>query len=143
MKTFLFSYGLISLISWGVCHAQDKSKDVSNEDKSNDDKVYLIVEHQPEFPGGLPKLTEYIDSEVKKTKEKMKEGKGPKVMVFFEIDKTGKARNVRVKEVENDASGVWEKEAIRIISEMPAWKPGEQDGYPRNVQMAVPVNFNK
>lgn len=74
----------------------------------------------------------------------MKKSKGPKVIVFYEIDKTGKARNVRVEEeVKNDVSGVWAKEAIRIISEMPTWTAGEQGGRPVNVQMSVPVRFDK
>lgn len=134
MKT-LFFYGLISLISWGISHAQDKSKDVSNNCK-----VESIIDKQPEFPGGFSKLEEYTDSEIKKAKKKMKKRKGPKVVVGYRIDETGKVRNVKVV---NGVSGKWAEEAMRIVREMPDWKPGELKGRPLNVSMAIGLRFNK
>lgn len=109
MKTVLFC-ALISLISWGIGQAQDNSKEVSND-----------VEQQVEFPGGPDKFAEYLNSEIKKAKEKTRaRAKGQKVALTYEIDKTGKVCNVR--RVANGESGlwakegsVWEKEAIRII----------------------------
>jgi len=34
-----------------------------------------------------------------------------------------------------------EQEAVRVITSMPAWKPGEQQGKTVNVQFTVPISF--
>lgn len=138
MKT-LFFCGFVSLISWETCHAQDKSKDVSNEGKFDEDKVYVILEHYAEFPGGNAKLDKYFQSQIKRTQKKMK-GKGPRIVVNYEIDKTGKTRNARVT---NNVSGPWADEAIRIIRDMPTWKPGEHKGRPVIETTARALRFDK
>jgi protein TonB len=34
-----------------------------------------------------------------------------------------------------------DKEAVRIIQSMPAWKPGKQRGKPVKVSFQLPINF--
>jgi len=33
------------------------------------------------------------------------------------------------------------KEALRVVSSMPAWTPGKQDGKPVNVRYNIPISF--
>ena len=32
-------------------------------------------------------------------------------------------------------------EAVRVIKELPAWKPGSQNGHPVRVQYTIPIKF--
>ncbi|WP_372653828.1 energy transducer TonB [Draconibacterium sp.] len=34
-----------------------------------------------------------------------------------------------------------DKEALRVVNALPAWKPGKQRGKPVNVSYTVPINF--
>ena len=37
---------------------------------------------------------------------------------------------------------VWEEEAIRVVSNMPDWKPGSQNGKPIDVILQLPIDFS-
>ena len=57
---------------------------------------------------------------------------------MFVISKTGEVTDVSI------ARGVHpllDKEAIRVVRELPAWTPGEQNGKVVAVRYAVPVWF--
>lgn len=62
---------------------------------------------------------------------------GP-VVVEFIVDKTGKVTSPKV--TRGLGHGL-DEEALRVISLLPAWKPGMQDGQPVNVRMVVPIQF--
>ena len=62
---------------------------------------------------------------------------GP-VVVQFIIDATG---NVTNPTITKSVGYGCDEEALRVISLMPAWQPGMQDGKPVAVRMVVPVMF--
>jgi protein TonB len=61
-----------------------------------------------------------------------------KVLVKFVVDKDG---SVYDPVVVNKVDAALGREAIRVISRMPKWKPGKQRGKPVRVWYTVPVNF--
>ena len=68
----------------------------------------------------------------------MENGIQGKVYVTFVVNKAGKVVNPKI------ARGVdpsLDKEALRIVSSLPLWKPGKKDGRNVNVSYTVPVNF--
>lgn len=104
---------------------------------------YISVEVMPEFPGGENGFSEYIKKSILnhysgiKDKSKLKT-KGP-VYVYFVINNLGKAVCLTIKR-----SGTEEMNemAIKIIEEMPLWKPGTQNGYPVSVKLIHPIKFD-
>ena len=61
-----------------------------------------------------------------------------KVYVTFVVGKDGSVSNATI------ARGVdasLDKEALRVVSTLPKWKPGKQRGKPVNVSYTVPINF--
>ncbi len=52
------------------------------------------------------------------------------------------AGKVSVSSVERSAHPLLDGEAVRVIGEMPAWKPGTQHGKAVEVRMTVPVKFS-
>ncbi|MGL5684086.1 MAG: energy transducer TonB [Marinifilaceae bacterium] len=59
-------------------------------------------------------------------------------MVSFIIDETGKVCNPKV---ERSVDPILDKEALRVISMMPNWKPGKQRGKPVKVSQIMPIRF--
>jgi TonB family protein len=107
--------------------------------ESGEGEVFMVVEEMPEFPGGLEAMVQWIGQRVKYPEQAKKEGITGKVMVSFTVNKAGKVIDVKV---ERSAHPLLDAEAVRVIGEMPDWKPGSQKGKKVDVGMTVPVKFN-
>lgn len=103
-----------------------------------DEEIFFIVESMPEFPGGEYALRKYIANNIKYPESAQKEGIQGRVYVTFVVDKEGNIVNTKI------ARGVdpsLDREALRVVNSLPAWKPGVQRGEPVNVSYTVPINF--
>ena len=58
--------------------------------------------------------------------------------ITFIIEKDG---SIGEPEVVKSVNPYLDKEALRVISAMPKWKPGSQNGKPVRVKYTIPVNF--
>jgi len=108
--------------------------------QNEEDSVYQfsIIEKKPEFPGGMKALQMWIVNHVQYPKIAKEKGIQGRVFVSFEINREGEVENVKVKRGVNP---LLDNEAVRVISIMPKWKPGEQKGKPVKVQYFIPINF--
>lgn len=122
-----------------IAQAQSASAP-SNDDSIVGDSVLVVVETMPEFPGGQQALFEFLNSNVKYPVESQKARQEGRVICQFVVDKDGSIVDVYV----DKSSGylLLDKEAVRVISSMPKWKPGMQRGKPVRVLYRVPVNFH-
>ena len=87
------------------------------------DSVFVEYESIPEFPRGVIALRTFIKNTVKYPQEALKDSLRGKVYVNFVISKTGKVEKVRIA---RGIHPILDSEAIRVVSSMPDWKPGEQ-----------------
>jgi len=106
--------------------------------KRNNDEVFFIVEDMPHFPGGNQALQEYLVSNTQYPKKALKMNISGKVIVRFLVDKQGNIKDVAI---EKGVDSLLDQEAMRVVSNMPKWKPGEQRGKPVEVTLSVPVEF--
>ena len=119
--------------------------EISN--RGEEEQVFFIVEHMPEFPGGELEMRKFIADNIKYPEEAKAKGLSGKVFVQFIIDKNG---DVVSPKIARGIDPILDNEAIRVIQSLPKWKPGEQseriDGekvwVPKNVSFTVPVNFS-
>ena len=102
------------------------------------DIVCMVVSDQPEFPGGTGALQNYIKSNIEYPADARKDSIKGRVLVQFIVEKDGSLSNI---EVLKHVHPLLDAEAIRIVSNMPRWKPGKDFGFPRRVQYTIPVNF--
>lgn len=102
--------------------------------KEDEQTVYQVAEEMPEFPGGMPALMEFIRKNLRHDKAEKKE----RVIIQIVVDKEGNATNPMVL---RSVAPTLDKEALRIVSLMPKWKPGRQAGKNRNVKFVFPVVF--
>lgn len=94
----------------------------------------------PEFPGGMDSLQIYLRYQLQYPDSAVDAGVEGTVFVGLDVDTTGKVTNVIVKRGIPGANNM-NREAIRLISSMPVWKPGTLDGKAVNVSMTLPVRF--
>jgi len=106
--------------------------------KRNNDEVFFVVEDVPHFPGGNQALYEYISLNTHYPKKAIKMNISGKVIVRFLVDKQGNIKDVAI---EKGVDSLLDQEAMRVVSNMPKWKPGEQRGKPVEVTLSVPVEF--
>jgi periplasmic protein TonB len=108
------------------------------EVEEEDTQVFFIVEDMPEFPGGELALRQFIANSVKYPVIAQENGIQGRVYVTFVVDADGSVSEPRI------ARGVdpsLDKEALRVVSSLPKWKPGKQRGKPVRVSYTVPINF--
>lgn len=103
-----------------------------------DDTPFMVVEDMPEFPGGTAALLEYLKKNIKYPAICREQGIQGRVLVSFIVNKDGSIVDAEVVKPINPSL---DKEALRVISGMPKWKPGAQRGKPVRVKYTVPVNF--
>ena len=108
------------------------------EPEPEPDEIFMIVEDQPEFPGGTAALLEYLKKNIKYPAICRENNIQGRVLVTFIVNKDGA---IVEPEVVKGVNPSLDKEALRVISQMPNWKPGYQRGKPVRVKFTVPVNF--
>ena len=108
------------------------------EEEEADAPVFFIVEEMPVFPGGEEALRKYIAQSVKYPAIAQENGIQGRVFVAFVVNTKGEVTDVKI------ARGVdpnLDKEAIRVVTNMPKWSPGKQRGKAVKVSYTVPINF--
>ncbi len=105
---------------------------------NNAEEVFFIVEEMPEFPGGELALKKFIGNSIKYPVIAQENGIQGKVYVTFVVDKFGKTTKARVV---RGVDPLLDKEALRVVSQLPIWKPGMQKGKAVNIAYTVPINF--
>lgn len=108
------------------------------EEEVVEEEVFTIVESMPEFPGGQKKLFEYLGKNIKFPPAARANGISGKVYINFTVGKNGKIRDIKILRGVHD---LLDKEAIRVVKAMPAWKPGKQRGKTVSVSYNLPINF--
>ena len=106
----------------------------------DDDKVYDVVEQQPQFPGGNEGLMKYLQETIKYPAEAAKQGIEGRVIVQFVVGIDGTVSNVKLMRPVNP---LLDQEALRVVTAMPKWTPGKQDGKPVAVKYTIPVTFRQ
>lgn len=111
---------------------------VEDEIVEEEEEVFLQVETDPEFPGGVEAMMKFLADNIvypQEAKDNKIEGR---VIVTFVVEKDGSISSIRVL---RDIGGGCGAEVVRVVKLMPKWKPGMQNGKPVRVQYNLPVQF--
>ncbi len=104
----------------------------------SDDYIYDFVDQMPEFPGGKTGLNNYIQDNLHFPNRVKKAGITGKVFTEFIVEKNGEISNQKVYK---GLSTKLEKEALKLISNMPNWIPGKNKGKVVRVKISLPLEF--
>ncbi|GAB3924191.1 M56 family metallopeptidase [Larkinella terrae] len=100
--------------------------------------VFTVVEQSPEYPGGMSALGQYLATNVRYPEEARQTHTQGTVFVQFTVDSQGDITGLRVKK---GIGAGCDEEAVRVVSQMPRWKPGIQNGKPVMTQYVLPIQF--
>ena len=99
---------------------------------------FVVVEEMPMFPGGDPELLKYIGEHTQYPEVAKENNIQGRVIVRFCVTAKGGVSQVSVlKGVDPEL----DKEAIRVVNTLPAFKPGKQGGKAVPVWYMVPITF--
>lgn len=96
------------------------------------------VQEQPEFPGGMEKMYEFMNRTQKYPDMEYEAGIQGKVFVQFVVAKDGSIEEAKVLRSVSDGL---DKEALRLVKSMPRWNPGKMGGKPVKCRFNLPVVF--
>jgi TonB family protein len=128
----------VLFMAFSCSNSTDDLNAQNSSDSQKIENAETTIDKIPEFPGGQTALTKFILDNVKYPEDAKKNGIEGKVLVSFTVTKTGKLDNINVNQKVND---LLDAEAIRVVSAMPDWTPGEIKGAPIDVEMVLPIQF--
>ena len=102
------------------------------------EEIFVVVEQQPEFPGGMTALMKFLGDNIKYPVIAQENGIQGRVITNFVVERDGSISDVQVVRGQDPSL---DKEAVRVIKTMPKWKPGQQRGKPVRVRFTLPVVF--
>lgn len=108
---------------------------LSKPKRQSDEDILTFAEQMPEFNGDL---SEYLSKNISYPKIAAENKIEGKVIVQFVVEKDGSISNTSV--IKKVGWGM-DEEALRVVNNMPTWKPGKQNGKPIRVKYNLPVNF--
>ena len=106
--------------------------------KEEENKVFDVVEQMPSYPGGNGALMQYLSSHIKYPVIAEENGIQGRVICTFVVERDGSITDVRIAKSVDPSL---DKEAMRVVSSMPKWIPGKQNGSAVRVKYTLPVTF--
>lgn len=146
------------------------TKNVVTDDDDKKDQIYDTPEVKPEYPGGEQELYKFLMMNVKYPVIAQENAVQGRIIVSYVIEKDGSITDIKPipeKKLENALNEVvvtahkpdatpedkvraekyaeglkqLKEEAVRVVSQMPKWKPGRQNDEPVRVRFMLPIMF--
>jgi protein TonB len=92
----------------------------------------------PQYPGGDEELFKYLATNIKYPSDAKEQNIEGRVICQFIINRDGSVSEVVVV---RSITPSLDAEAVRVISAMPNWTPGEQRAQTVRVKYTLPINF--
>ena len=105
---------------------------------SDDDEIFLKVDRKAQFPGGVHNLMLYIRENMEYPEEAKEDGVQGRVHINFIVRKDGSIDNINVA---RSLDPLLDKEAIRLVENMPNWIPAQNQGRIVNSFFTIPILF--
>ncbi len=96
------------------------------------------LDQMPEFPGGMEAMNTYLRNNIRYPQEAQKAGIQGRVIIQFIVSKDGSITDAEVVE---SVDPQLDAEGLRLIKNMPRWKPGMRKGQAIRVKQTLPIRF--
>ena len=134
------------MLTLGLTGFSQTENEISVDSLAVDEEMITYIETPPKFHGGEDSLWCFIENNLDFKILNYSNSQG-KVLVFFEIDTTGKVINIqtnpdytqRLEWLVNDS--LIESEIKRVIKLLPDWEPGLQRDKPIRVKYTLPIKI--
>lgn len=108
------------------------------EEEPEEQKIHVVVEKMPEFPGGDDAMKRFLAKNIKYPLIAQENNIQGRVVCQFVVNSDGKIVDVQVV---RGVEASLDAEAVRVIKSMPAWTPGRQGGKNVRVKYTLPIRF--
>ena len=98
-----------------------------------------ICEVMPQFPGGDRALMKFLADHTEFPMRERELGIGGKVISEFTVNEDGRVSDIKILK---SPSGGFDKEVVKVVKMLPAFKPGMQQGKAVKVRYVLPFTFN-
>ena len=102
----------------------------------------VITDQMPSFPGGDQKMMKFIQKNIKFPQAEYDAKLSGTTYITFVVEKDGSITGIAVLRGVPNGPG-FDKEAMRVIAEMPKWVPGKNNGQVVRVQYNLPIHFSR
>lgn len=99
---------------------------------------FVVVEQQPEFPGGTDALRAFLSKQLTYPRQAASASVSGRVYISFVVNTDGSLTEVQV--LKGIGFGC-DEEAMRVVQKMPRWRPGKQSGRAVRVKYNLPISF--
>jgi len=106
--------------------------------EDNSIRDFASVEVLPEFQGGMAGWGKYLQKNLKYPPMARENNITGRVIMSFVVEKNGQLTDIKVL---RGIGGGCDEEAVRVLKNAPAWKPGIQNGRPVRVAYTMPIFF--
>jgi protein TonB len=103
-------------------------------------EIFTIVEEQAEFPGGIAEMQKFIQKNLQYPSMAREAGLSGRCFLKFVVNETGTISNVEILKGVPGCQDC-DKEAIRVVKAMPAWKPAKMTGKSVKCYFNLPISF--
>ena len=125
-------------VEGAIKEINDEEVIVSPQPTPRQEVIFKACEQMPIFSGGQDSLMRYISSNLRYPAQHVETNIQGRVVVRFVVRKDGTISDI---EVVRSLDPACDKEAVRIIRQMPKWKPGKQNEQPVSVYYTLPIRF--
>ena len=134
-----------------VTQASAYGEEGGTAEEIDEEIPFAVIEDVPVFPGCegvaenkrlecfMEQMAKHIKRNQQYPERAMEDNIQGRVSVLFVIDKDGNITNVQARGPKGGE--LLEKEALRVISKLPKFKPGMQRGKPVKVKYSQPITF--
>ncbi|MBO5809764.1 MAG: TonB family protein [Bacteroidales bacterium] len=102
------------------------------------DSIYRVAEVMPQYPGGPNEMMKYMQENIKYPQSAKANKIEGRVYVTFVVEKDGSITNAAVlRGIDKECDA----EALRVVSSMPKWTPGQHKGEVVRTQFTIPIYY--
>ena len=127
--------GISLLLTLSSCEKDDDDIDDSEPVTEIVDET---VDQMASYPGGIPALMDFLNENIKYPEQAEREGIEGRVVAGFIVERDGSVSNI---EILKSVHPLLDAEVVRVMSLMPNWIPGRQNGQPVRVKYSLPITF--
>jgi protein TonB len=132
---------LLSMSTFGQVEVQNP-KSISETDPIGKDTSYVhkFVDEPAEFPGGMKAMKKYLKSKLVRPESVVSGKIAGFCFTQFTVERDGSFTNLRIVRGVTDCPEC-DAEALRVIQNMPKWKPAKTNGEIVRYLFNLPIVF--
>jgi TonB family protein len=131
--SFMKHYQLLSILLLSTVNV---SAQTTTNNSKGEKQIFQYVELMPEFPEG--DVLSYLQQNIRYPADAVQKKIEGRVSLRLLITSSGDVSDVTVI---RGVDPILDEEALRVVTNMPKWKPGMQNGKTVDVYYTLPVSF--